>query len=914
MNEIKYLSQFLFLKEKDNKSKNELNANIFLDYWINKYSPFHAREFSNIIKSYSDSENPNKKYNELLNFYENEFKKQGYDISSFDVIFESFFPKPFDLTDDKKMILEFMMKQIDKNKNNIKNKINNSSMNNELKKMHMDTNILNNLNIKIDDQRDDIYILFFISNVQILKFNWGTKTLFNSLLNKLNFKIEDFQSIFQNIQPIETINYNFTNLYFNNSLKEIKDIYHFFNNYITSEKNFNIDDKHNKELYLILSKIDKKNIIQNNDDYIDNKYLLKNYEELFDLKFLFYIYKYIHNNINQFIEFDNNILIKIKKLYEIFLNEINNIRNHELSYLFIDTFKKKTEINYLLGKDNYKEPFGGTKQVLQILKLFNIVFDLQLKISISNQDLLLSLLFHQYDYSIITNDNNNYFIRRDIDNYYLIKNYILTNLNLNNIDLINYNKIKYNIPFVLSNNLFLDIEYEMKIPFDLIFKDKSLIINEKINSGYKSTDKYLDNISLNKNLIILNNQNNKKLENYYIKLDILKNEELNIDIEKENVDLDKFIKSLKGGKKIKQKKIKLMNSLTLNLNKDNYYNIYEEKFLNPIQDFKPSKYAYCSLYYGNNQYFLDTMLFGYSLYLSGTKSDRILICTTDVILEQRKQLSRFYNRIFFVKPLDIDPLYFKSENRWYGVFNKLYAFYLDEYEKIFLMDTDMIIQKSEKINKLNSYNNLDLMFEKLNTPCGMCYDKEYILKTNEKIPERLIEKYLYENKTIVSAGVYLIKPSKEVFMDIVQRTNPNLNKNIKSKIRGSYFPEEAFLAEYFKKDGIYTLGAQYSFTPMWLDISNDKLGVKRLLESIKEEDIVVVHYVGYKNWSYLISPYWFLFEKNEINNKIEKYKKLWCLLFMNLEKLCTKKTYGIECIPLNSLINYCKWDKIGFGN
>jgi hypothetical protein len=92
------------------------------------------------------------------------------------------------------------------------------------------------------------------------------------------------------------------------------------------------------------------------------------------------------------------------------------------------------------------------------------------------------------------------------------------------------------------------------------------------------------------------------------------------------------------------------------------------------------------------------------------------------------------------------------------------------------------------------------------------------------------------------------------------------------------------------------------------------LGVKRLLESIKEEDIVVVHYVGYKNWSYLISPYWFLFEKNELNNKIEKYKKLWCLLFMDLENYCKKNTIDTEYKNILSLINYCKYDKISFKN
>ncbi len=913
MNDIQYLSEYLLLKSNNNNSslKKELDTNIFLDYFVNKYSPFHTREFSNIIKSYKDSENPDKTYNEIYEKYLNDLKKEDYNTSFFDIIFESFFPKPFDLTTEKMTMIDYMVKQMNKNnKNNKINKSNKNFENKEIKNMMiMNRDFINELNVKIEEYGSDINIIFILSNIQILKYKWGSKDLFYKLLDKLNLKTNsDFQSILKDVKPIEDINYNLTSYNFNITIEKIKSIFNFYLNNKTTEEKFNINEKTNKEIYLFLNKISNYNTI-NDNNYFNNKEITKKYIELFDIKILIYIYKYIYNNFNQFIEFDYNINIKIKKLLEKYKIELDDLTNKDSFEFFFDKLKKKKEIHYLLGKNTYKNPFSSTKHGLRILELFNLIYDIQLKFSISKHDLLISLLFHQYDYSIITNDNNNYFIRRDIENYYLTKFYIFENFSLDNMNLINYKKIKYTYPYILNTTLFLDIENESKIPFDIILKDKSLIIDEKQNSEYKSSDNYLDNVSLNKNLIIMKDKNNKKLENYYTKKDLLDKELFNIDVENQELDLNKFTKILKGGKKIK--KMKMIKEL---INKDSYYNIFEEKYLNPIQDFKPSKYAYCSLYYGNNQYFLDAMLFGYSLYLSGTKNDRILLCTTDVLLEQRKQLSRFYNRIFIVKPLDIDPLYFKSENRWYGVFNKLYAFYLDEYEKIFLMDTDMIIQKSEKKNKYDSFNTLDTMFEKLNTPCGMCYDKEYITTTNEKIPERLIEKYLYENKTIISAGIYLIKPSKDIFIDIINKTNPNLNKDIKSKIIGSIFPEEAFLANYFKKEGIYSLSVQYSFTPMWLDISMDKLGVKRLLENIKEEDIVVVHYIGYKNWSYLISPYWFIFEKNELNNKIEKYKKLWCSIFFDLQDLCNKETYGIEAKKINSLINYCKWDKISFSN
>jgi hypothetical protein len=46
------------------------------------------------IKSYENNPNPLKKYNELLNFYLNDLKNKGYSTLNFDIIFESFFPKP----------------------------------------------------------------------------------------------------------------------------------------------------------------------------------------------------------------------------------------------------------------------------------------------------------------------------------------------------------------------------------------------------------------------------------------------------------------------------------------------------------------------------------------------------------------------------------------------------------------------------------------------------------------------------------------------------------------------------------------------------------------------------------------------------------------------------------------------------
>ena len=81
------------------------------------------------------------------------------------------------------------------------------------------------------------------------------------------------------------------------------------------------------------------------------------------------------------------------------------------------------------------------------------------------------------------------------------------------------------------------------------------------------------------------------------------------------------------------------------------------------------------------------------------------------------------------------------------------------------------------------------------------------------------------------------------------------------------------------------------------------------MRSIKEKDIVVIHYVGYKVWTNLYCPYWFILEDNK---EIDKFKKKWCSIFEELQDLCMRKTTDMKVEGVNSLIHYCKWEEISF--
>ncbi len=575
------------------------------------------------------------------------------------------------------------------------------------------------------------------------------------------------------------------------------------------------------------------------------KQLKKNKKFILNQKIYQLLYKYIYDYIYQFIYFELNDYDKLKKIrcmYESYLfNQKNNLFNNNTFYLY-----GKKNINLYLKGNSY------IIYAIDVLKLFEELSIMYMYYIFTEKDLILSLFLHQYESSSLIDEKKEYIIS-DIYSYWKEKE---------NIDLFlkesNTNKFFYERRnLCMKNGLFLEDMNRMNFP-----------VNDILGGLWEER---------------------KNVYERMIKETMWK---MNLDgswrDSKDRIIFNK--EKMINQKNINKKKIKVP---------DYYYDVSENIYLNPNRKGN-TKYAYCSLYYGNNQYFLDTITFGYSLYMSNTTYDRILLVTRDIPEVQKIQLSRFYNRIITIKELDVDPKLFVNKNRWYGVFNKIYAFYLDEYEKIMITDTDMLI-----FNK-----GLDSLFEEVETPAGMCYRKELINTINERIPEKWIDEERKENRGIISAGMLLIKPSKDVFFDMIMKIHPESKTNY-VKVP-SIFPEEGFLSDYFRKEW-RTIPLKYSFTPLWLS-KEDILGVKSIVESIPKQDIVVIHYVGYKPWVYLENPQFIFFDKMYFNPIVMKYIFYWLNQFEELEELIKKPTKNIEAFPVMFLRDFCNWDKISFKN
>jgi lipopolysaccharide biosynthesis glycosyltransferase len=224
----------------------------------------------------------------------------------------------------------------------------------------------------------------------------------------------------------------------------------------------------------------------------------------------------------------------------------------------------------------------------------------------------------------------------------------------------------------------------------------------------------------------------------------------------------------------------------------------------------------------------------------------------------------------------------------------------------------MLIQKSENhINfvKYPSYCPLDELFEKVNTPAGMCYHENYITTTNEKIPEKIFEDYSKKHISTISAGMLLIEPSKDIFYDMIYKLHPNTQTDfVKVPCR---FPEEGFLSQYFKGEW-NSLSAIYNFAPIWLNSEDLGFKQKEKLLNIKEEDMIVIHYGGYKPWIYIKSPQFFIFDKVIQTPFYIKVNMYWYLQFTELEKLCSLPSEGIIAESVPCLRYYCNWDDIKF--
>ena len=274
-----------------------------------------------------------------------------------------------------------------------------------------------------------------------------------------------------------------------------------------------------------------------------------------------------------------------------------------------------------------------------------------------------------------------------------------------------------------------------------------------------------------------------------------------------------------------------------------------------------SRFAYVTVMYGNNIYLAGALVLGFSLMKTNTKFDRVILVTPDVSQEYKSYLQPVYTNIIDINYVDVSSEIFSEENtRFKDVFTKLECLNLEQYDKIILLDLDMIIVK-----------NIDHLFV-LDAPAACL--KRFYYPYGKKIPAHMICR---DNKLVgsINAGLMLLKPDKEEWNSIKKDISNN------TQINKYKYPEQDYLSlRYCGKWTSITFNYNFQF-----GLTNR---VKKYRYTI--DNIYVIHYSSsYKPWNDLIEGRIMTEDEKEFKKFHQKYYELWKNAYFIIKKKFEKK-------------------------
>lgn len=259
------------------------------------------------------------------------------------------------------------------------------------------------------------------------------------------------------------------------------------------------------------------------------------------------------------------------------------------------------------------------------------------------------------------------------------------------------------------------------------------------------------------------------------------------------------------------------------------------------------KYGYVTVLYGDNVYITGAVVLGFSLMKTESRYDRIVLVTPDVTKHSIEILSQVYTKIVPIDYVKVNPNIFLDEKtRFRDVFTKLRCLDLIQYEKIIILDLDMIITK-----------NIDHLFN-LNAPAA-CLKKNYVPYGKRINPDTICS----DNKLVgsINAGLMLLVPDREEWLDI---QNDILTNNSLLKYR---YPEQDYIS--------------LRYCNQWTSITfnyNFQFGLTDRVKKCKytHDNIYVIHYSSsFKPWNRLIKNYVPTSQELKFIKQHKNYYKLW---------------------------------------
>jgi alpha-N-acetylglucosamine transferase len=265
------------------------------------------------------------------------------------------------------------------------------------------------------------------------------------------------------------------------------------------------------------------------------------------------------------------------------------------------------------------------------------------------------------------------------------------------------------------------------------------------------------------------------------------------------------------------------------------------------------KYAYVSLVYGDNIFFLGAMVLAYSLKKRSPKWPIVALVTGDVPAKQVELLGHIFDRVVMIEHTPYNPKCLTGYSQRYAhVFSKLRCLQLTEYDKVLVLDIDMAI-----------VHNIDHLFD-LPAPAASPSRRDYG-PVGGKVPRG----------EVINAGTMLIAPDSNEY-DRLQAIILDPPK----KYQGLKFPEQEMLShewEWNKLSGIYN----YPFN-----------------KSLKGfHKAAILHYSGTtKPWRKYYDKDWTCCDTPQK----KKFFQVWYDLYERLSAKVREK-YGIDMLKITKL-------------
>ena len=246
------------------------------------------------------------------------------------------------------------------------------------------------------------------------------------------------------------------------------------------------------------------------------------------------------------------------------------------------------------------------------------------------------------------------------------------------------------------------------------------------------------------------------------------------------------------------------------------------------------KGAYVTLLYGDNMYFIGTLVFIVSLLKTKPIYDTLLLYTNDVPKYKIDMLEKYYTKLIPIEYIKFNDI---KRKRFVDVYTKLQIFKLIDYDKILFMDNDMLVQK-----------NIDHLFN-YQAPAGVAISETLKYKDNELVTDP---------RVVFNAGLWLLKPSIDEFNKLMGGLE---NFNV------SYELEQEYVSYYYS--GKWTnISYLYNFQFSLGEITKTPIRA-RAYEKVTVNEVYVIHYSALKKpWDVLYNPVKF---KNSRYNRYSKY-------------------------------------------